>query len=363
LGEGTKKIGDGIHGTPLYDDCGKTAFINGNNLVNGQISITEQTKFVNETQKTVHDRGLNNNTILMSINGTIGNLAWYKGENIMLGKSAAYLEVDSFSKTFMYSLLQTNHVEKYFLDNLTGTTIKNLGLKTIRETPVIVPCKSEQTSIGHFFRTLDDAILFHKHKCICLKKLKKGYLQQMFPQEGECIPKVRFKGFTGDWVERKLEEIFDYASSKHTANGFDNVPDGYPLFDANKQIGNIRTFDQETSYISIIKDGAGVGRIEKRPGKSSIIATMGYLSSSIADIDFCFTLLETIDFANFISGTTIPHIYFKDYGQKILCIPSIIEQIAIGNFFRNLDNQITDQQAKLDKLKLLKSAYLQKMFV
>ena len=90
LGDGAKNIGDGIHGTPKYNDSSDIAFINGNNLINGNICITEQTKFVNDSERTVHDKNLNRNMILLSINGTIGNIAWYNGEKIMLGKSVAY---------------------------------------------------------------------------------------------------------------------------------------------------------------------------------------------------------------------------------------------------------------------------------
>ncbi|MDR0295823.1 MAG: restriction endonuclease subunit S [Prevotellaceae bacterium] len=187
LEDGTHKIGDGIHGTPIYEDNGKIAFINGNNLVNGQINITSQTKFVSESQITANDRSLNDDTILMSINGTIGNLAWYKGENIMLGKSAAYLEVDSFDKAFMYILLQTDSVKKHFLDNLTGATIKNLGLKTIRETPVTIPSPPEQNVIGEFFRNLDELITAQAEKIEVLKLHKKGLMQGLFPSTQEVI--------------------------------------------------------------------------------------------------------------------------------------------------------------------------------
>ena len=100
--------------------------------MNGKIVINDQTKFVTSGQQSRADAELNENTMLMSINGTIGNLAWYRGEKLMPGKIAAYIEVKSFHKKFIYQLLQTHKIRNYFLNNLTGTTIKNLGLKTIR---------------------------------------------------------------------------------------------------------------------------------------------------------------------------------------------------------------------------------------
>ena len=90
--EGVSEIGDGLHGTPTYCDDGNVYFINGNNLVNGRVMISEDTKKVDEEQQSIADKSLDNTTILMSINGTIGNLAYYSGEKLMLGKSAAYIK-------------------------------------------------------------------------------------------------------------------------------------------------------------------------------------------------------------------------------------------------------------------------------
>ncbi|ARW18651.1 Type I site-specific deoxyribonuclease (plasmid) [Pediococcus pentosaceus] len=180
LSEGTSKIGDGLHGTPNYSENGDVFFINGNNLVNGKILISKETKLVTESDQSKDDKLLSTDTILMSINGTIGNLAWYNNERVMLGKSAAYLIVSDFDKKFIFSYLQTSTIKNYFLNNLTGTTIKNLGLKTIRDTTLFVPILEEQRKIGSFFKQLDDTIALHQRKLEKLQELKKGYLQKMF---------------------------------------------------------------------------------------------------------------------------------------------------------------------------------------
>ena len=164
LGEGTLKIGDGLHGTPKYSTSGNVLFINGNNLINGKVVITSETKRVTSNEQSKDDKELNQNTILMSINGTIGSLAWYRNENLMLGKSVAYIEVSEFDKKFVYAYLQTTKVKFYFISSLTGTTIKNLGLKAIRETPLLIPNIEEQEKIGEFFQQLDSLIALHQRK-------------------------------------------------------------------------------------------------------------------------------------------------------------------------------------------------------
>ena len=99
--EGVSEIGDGLHGTPIYCEDGNVYFINGNNLVDGKIVISAETKKVNESQQSTADKSLDDTTILMSINGTICNLAYYSGERLMLGKSAAYIKVSEFDKRFV----------------------------------------------------------------------------------------------------------------------------------------------------------------------------------------------------------------------------------------------------------------------
>lgn len=180
LGDGTLKIGDGLHGTPKFTENGDVFFINGNNLINGKIVINEETKRVTEAEQSKDDKTLNEKTILMSINGTIGNLAWYRGEKLMLGKSTAYIIVNGFDKKFVYAYLQTNRVYNYFMNNLTGTTIKNLGLKTIRDTILLVPSIGEQQKIGSFFEQLDNMITSHQRKLDKLKAMKQAYLHEMF---------------------------------------------------------------------------------------------------------------------------------------------------------------------------------------
>ena len=179
--EGVSEIGDGLHGTPIYCEDGNVYFINGNNLVDGKIVISAETKKVNESQQSTADKSLDDTTILMSINGTIGNLAYYSGERLMLGKSAAYIKVSEFDKRFVYAYLQAPSVQGYFMDSLTGTTIKNLGLKAIREMIMFIPQDvDEQKRIGKFFDYLDHLITLHQRKLEKLKNIKKACLEKMF---------------------------------------------------------------------------------------------------------------------------------------------------------------------------------------
>ncbi|WP_223254517.1 restriction endonuclease subunit S [Bacillus sp. HNG] len=373
LEEGTLKIGDGLHGTPQYSPNGNIAFINGNNLLNGKIVINSETKYVTSDYQSKDDKELNQNTILMSINGTIGNLAWYNGEKVMLGKSAAYIEVSSFDKHFMYQLLQTRKIKNYFLKNLTGTTIKNLGLKTIRETPTLVPKIDEQKKIGQFFKQLDDTITFYQHELAALKQTKQGFLQKMFPKEGESVPDVRFPGFTGEWELRKLGEVVNITMGQ-SPNGenYTENPDDHILVQGNADIKNgwvspriwttqiTKTADKGDIIISV---RAPVGDV----GKTQYDVVLGRGVAGIKGNEFIFQYLSKMKsngfWKRYSTGSTFESINSNDLKEAIISIPEEAEQTKIGSFFKQLDDTIALHQRELYTLKETKKAFLQKMFV
>ena len=179
LGEVAEKIGDGLHGTPIYTVDSDIYFINGNNLTNGKIEITEKTKKVDCNIFTKNDKKLNANTILISLNGTIGNISKYNNEKVMLGKSVGYFNFKE-KTDFYYHILKTETIQNFFTSELTGSTIKNLSLKTLRETEISLPCIEEQQKIANFLSSIDAKIESTNQQITETQSFKKGLLQQMF---------------------------------------------------------------------------------------------------------------------------------------------------------------------------------------
>ena len=141
-------LGDGIHGTPVYSSNGTTTFINGNNLQDGKIVIKPDTKRVTDEEASKHKRCLTKDTVLLSINGTIGNVAFYDGEHVILGKSACYFNLLSgVSKEYVRLVLETDYFAKYAVSVATGTTIKNVPLAGMRNLLVPIPPTAEQAEI------------------------------------------------------------------------------------------------------------------------------------------------------------------------------------------------------------------------
>lgn len=142
-------LGDGLHGTPVYDASGRYYFVNGNNLKDGKIIIKPETKTVDVTEYEKYKKPLNTSSILVSINGTLGTVGFYDGEPIILGKSACYINLveEKLSKHFVKLIIDAPSFMEYALKNAAGTTIKNLGLKAINEMPIALPPLAEQHRI------------------------------------------------------------------------------------------------------------------------------------------------------------------------------------------------------------------------
>ena len=149
-------IGDGLHGTPEYDKNGRYFFINGNNLQNGRIVVDINTKRVNFNVYEKLDNHFLLDTIFMSINGTIGNMAYFNNEMVVIGKSIAYFNSSKrISKNYLFFYLQNNQLLEYFCEALTGSTIKNLGLNVIRKAKILLPPLPEQLRIAEVLSDTD----------------------------------------------------------------------------------------------------------------------------------------------------------------------------------------------------------------
>lgn len=292
---------------------------------------------------------------------------WYycNFDGIAIGDFWVYRAKKDYSNsTFIYYLIQT---EKYNLvsNYTTGTKMPRSDWNIVSNTLFGLPSFNEQQKIGSFFEKLDKLIELQTQKVDQLKKLKRGYLQKMFPQEGETVPRLRFSGFSGEWKEESLSSICRYETSNYTQGQFkeSNNVGKHVVFDVSGISGKDSNYDQENEYISIVKDGSGVGTVSLRDAKTSVINTMNYILSDNENIRFIYYLLQNFDFRRFKIGTGIPHIYFSDYSKTHVKVAELDEQMKIASFLGDLDSLILVNENKVESLKTQKKAYLQKMFI
>ena len=215
LGEISSKIGDGLHGTPKYDDEGPYYFINGNNLNCGKIIIKDDTKRVGIDEFVKNQKELNEQTLLVSINGTIGNVAKYNNEPCILGKSACYINViKEVDKEFIYYVLTSANFKRNITNEATGTTIKNVSLKQMREYKFNIPCNiADQRRIASILSSLDRKIELNNKINADLEEMAQAIFKNWFVdfepfKDGKFVDS-ELGMIPEGWKVGRLDEIAD----------------------------------------------------------------------------------------------------------------------------------------------------------
>jgi len=253
------KLGDGIHGTPKYSEDGEYHFINGNNLIDGKIIIKPETKRVTKAEYLKHKRELNERTLLVSINGTIGKTAYYQGEKVMLGKSACYFNVkEGVNIKFIKQVISSKYFLDYLESNYTGSVIKNVSLKSMRELPINLPPLQEQKSIASILSALDDKIELNLQMNKTLEEMAMALYKHWFVdfgpfQDGEFVDSELGEIPKG-WEVKMLDEILQFKNQgvNTTTEKVKYSDDGIPVIRANNissnkiDISNLVYVDEKT---------------------------------------------------------------------------------------------------------------------
>lgn len=181
------------------------------------------------------------------------------------------------------------------------------------------------------------------------------------------LPELRFPEFKndGEWDEKIIEDLLINGSSVMALNKLDLKSKGFPVYGADSIVGYIDTYQHEDEYISIVKDGSGVGRLNLCKSKSSILGTLTSLKSKGNDeynLNWCYYLLNTIDFSSYVKGAGIPHIYYSDFKEEKILVPNPLEQQKIADCLLSLDALLTAHTEKLTLLKNHKKGLLQNLF-
>ena len=358
--------------------------------------LTEHDLFGINARKRITQNGLKNsaaklvsaNSIAIITRVGVGKLAVvpfeYTTSQDFLSLSTLNIDV-LFGAYSIYTRVQKD------LSQVQGTSIKGITKDELLNKVINVPHDAqEQTSIGTYFHTLDNLITSNQRKLEGLKELKKGYLQQMFPQAGESVPRIRFEGFTEPWQQRKLGEVL----AEKISNGIMNKPGRNELNIKHINVVNLYSPSyihlNELEYINASESDLKRCNVEmgdifltrsslKADGiaQANILLDDGLLvfDDHIMRIKFSdefepFFVKEALNHSptkkQFMTKSktgTMTTIGQEDISSSTLSFPTKPEQTAIGNFFKSLDAQIIAQAQKVDSLKSLKSAYLQRMFI
>lgn len=274
----------------------------------------------------------------------------------------AYHFDDTWDKNFGRTLFDTINLPLYAqvgaLPSYNGSDIESIVVHRPRNL-------DEQTKIGEYFRELDSLIGLYQRKHDKLVTLKKAMLQKMFPQPGATSPEIRFKGFEGDWVERKLGELCQEFHSGKFISASDIAGTGqYPVYGGNGLRGFSAKYNHDGLYALIGRQGALCGNMNFVSGRVFLtehaIAVQGDKEN---DTLFLFYLLGQMNLGQYSSQSAQPGLAVNKLQKLSSFICKKSEQIQIGVYFRALDELISKHATQLQKLQQLKFACLEKIFV
>ncbi|WP_349581386.1 restriction endonuclease subunit S [Lactiplantibacillus plantarum] len=260
----------------------------------------------------------------------------------------------------------------------------NLNSDLVKNQEIRIPNSDEQEKISSFLQSLDNLITLHQRKLAKLKKLKQGYLQKLFPENGSKFPQLRFAGFADAWEQRKLGDFSDIRDGTHDSPKY--ISYGHPmvtsknLTDSGLDMENVSFLTDEDFYEINKRSRVNIGDILfgmiGTIGNPVIVDRDDFAIKNVALIKeknsdpiinrWLLQYLKSPSFNRFIkkenAGGTQKFIALGLIRDMKLRVPELEEQQKIGTFFQQVDDTITLHQRKLEKLQELKKGYLQKMF-
>ena len=318
----------------------------------------------------------------------VGSLGYYTGsENVIVSSLYEVFQTEDYiDDRFLWHWLKSNHFPKWIEKLQEGSVRLYFYFDKLVQCQMMVPTIKEQKQISTYFDSIDHLITLHQRKCEDTKKLKKYMLQKMFPQNGSKVPEIRFKGFTDDWEQRKLDDVAEFSKG----NGYsksDLIESGTPIILYGRLYTKYETSISDVDTYVEAKEGAVYSK-----GGEVIVPASGETAEDIAraatvdksgillggdlnivmpnkDINSAFMAISISngnsqrELAKKAQGKSVVHIHNEEIKNLIVPFPNRMEQDKIVDYFINLDHLITLHQNKCDELKKIKKYMLQNMFV
>ena len=352
---------------------------------------TEELPFIQSSQTVDKLKGsfLQNGDIIMADTaedetaGKCTEIANLDNMNVLAGLHTIPLRPkQKYAVGYLGYYMNSGSFHDKLLPLMQGTKVTSISKSALQGMSILRPADlEEQRQIGTYFRTLDRLITLHQRKCETLQKLKKSMLQKMFPKNGSCFPEIRFAGFTDAWELRKLGDIVGIYDGVHQTPNYQNSGimflsvENIATLKSSKFISeedfkrDYKVYPQENDILMTRIGDVGTTNVVTDNGLKAYYVSLALLKYKGTDPYFLSNAIQS-DYvqkglANRTLKTAIPMKINKDeIGKVSVMLPlSATEQQQIGTYFRTLDHLITLHQRKLETLKKLKKAMLQKMFI
>ena len=370
LSEFVDKAVDNRGKTPPLDENGTHPLIEVSALGGVHPDYSKVEKYLNDDSFENSLRAyIKEGDILFTTVGSIGlvSLMDSREEAAIAQNIVAFRAKENFVPEYLYALFSNEENQYKATRIVMGAVQPSIKVSQLVDVEyMLTPNVKEQKKIGAYFSSIDNLITLHQQKCDKLVNMKKAMLEKMFPKNGDKVPEIRFKGFTDDWEQRKLGEV---ATEMIAGGDIDKdliLDEGrYPVI-ANALINDgiigYYNADYRIKAPAVTVTGRGdVGHAKARITDFTPVVRLLSIKSN-HDVFFLENAINTLKVV--IESTGVPQLTVPQLAGYELSFPkSLGEEEKIGFYFRSLDYLITLHQRKLEKLKNIKKAMLEKMFV
>lgn len=323
--------------------------------------------------------------IIMTVRAPVGDLAMNSSE-VVIGRGVCSID----GNNYLYYNLEKKKYENYWRRFISGSTFESINSSDIKNVPISIPENYEQEKIGDLFRKLDDLIEIQEDKVSKMEDFKKSMLQKMFPKKDELVPEFRFDGFDGEWKNVYVKDIGSFLGGTSIECYFNKKGD-YKVISIGSYSNNSKYIDQG---LRVDLNDKTKSKLLSRNDLAMVLndkTTQGNIIGRTLLIDednkyifnqrtqritpnfdkynslFLYYLFNSDIFRNKIKkisqGNTQIYVNWPNVESILLKVPKKEEQAKIGQFFKNLDTQIENEEKLLDSYKMMKKSLLQKMFV
>ena len=369
-------------------ELGTPIILYGRLYTNYETSISDVDTYVEAKDGSVYSRG---GEVIVPASGEsaedIARAATVDKSGILLGGDLnVVMPNEDINSGFLAISISNGNPQRELAKRAQGKSVVHIHNEEIRNLRVPFPIKVEQNKIVEYFFNLDHLITLHQRKCEETKSLKKYMLQKMFPENGKCVPEIRFSGFSDDWEQRKLDNVAEFSKGRGYSKG-DLIELGTPIILYGRLYTNYETSISDVDTYVEAKDGSVYSR-----GGEVIVPASGESAEDIAraatvdksgillggdlnvvmpneDINSGFLAISISngnpqrELAKRAQGKSVVHIHNEEIRNLRVPFPIKVEQNKIVEYFFNLDHLITLHQHKCDELQKLKKFMLQNMFV
>ncbi|EDO0913830.1 restriction endonuclease subunit S [Listeria monocytogenes] len=333
--------------------------------------ITEVNTFTKMKDKSVISKG--NEVVVPSSGETakdISRASVIGAEGFILGGDLNIIKPKrELNSIFLALTISNGEQQKEIIKRAQGKSVVHVYNTDLKQVKLSYPTFNEQEKIGSFFRQLDNAIALHQRKLDALKLMKKAFLQQMFPNSEEKVPRLRFVNFDEEWEQRMLNEIANrYDNLRVPITASARISGTTPYYGANGIQDYVEGFTHDGEFILVAEDGANDVKnypVQYVNGKIWVNNHAHVLQAkeNKHDNKFLMNAIKMLKIEPFLVGGGRAKLNSDVMMTLIVKLPCYEEQKKIGTFLQRLDNAITLHKNKINKLSSLKKTYLQNMFI